>query len=191
MRLDDDERRDTDRAPRSGNGGDKSYPCAAHQAALVELREALRSSGAMMLEVRDMTRLMAQRLDDEIAGRKDRDDDLTQAILELTASIGTSPDPISGSPGTGLKGAVCVALNHTIRAEAKSKYPPSMREESEITGMMDRASLVVAKRVAKHELLEARARARKIEIGAWTGGVVLVIGAVTAAVAQILSTLGG
>lgn len=176
-----DEHHDTDPSPApEGNGkglrDSQRYPCAVHEAALVELRGVLG-------ELRDLARGISRRIDDEIDNRTKRDADIEQAILELTASIGTSPDPIAGTVGTGLKGAVCVALNHTLRESARAKHPSMVdEEESEVTGILDRRTLVVERRMAQ-------AKARKIEIGAWAGGAVVVIGAVAAAVVQVLRML--
>ena len=148
--------------------------------ALLETREYLR-------ELFDSTTAIRLRLDDEIKARVVRDASIEQAILELTASVGTSPDPIAGTAGTGLKGAVAKLLNHTIREGVRREHPSIVDdEESEITGVMDRSTLVIEKRKARRDFLAAKARARKIEIGAWASGAVLVIGAIAAAVAQLV-----
>jgi len=170
---------DTDPAPGpGGNGHDNGLPCATHQAELVETRGVLK-------ELRELTRAISRQLGDEIAARAARDAEIEKAILELIAAIGVSPDPIAGTQGSGLKGAVCVALNHSLRENARHVHPSLVNdEESEITSVMDRKTLVVERRLAM-------ARARKIEIGAWTGGAVVVIGAVAAAVVEVIKMLGG
>lgn len=178
---------DTDPAPApDGNGHDHGPPCAVHAAELVELRNAahraeLRDAEARLAwtEVRDAVRALASTVSDEIAARTKRDADVTQAILELTAVIGTPPDPSTGKPGTGMRGQWVAAINTVIASEARREMPSLTGDESEVTGILDRGALVVAKRRAerdRHVML----------VRAIVAGIVAIIAAlVTAAVTLI------
>jgi hypothetical protein len=172
---------DTDPAPAPrGNGHDSGPPCAVHAAELVELRVTTRATRDVLVELRDLARAQSARLEDHIARTERRDADVEQAILELTASIGTNPDPIAGRAGTGLRGAVSMMLNHTIRANARREYPSLVdAEESETTGVLDRETLIIERRVAL-------ARARRITITAWAGAIAVVLGAIATAVATLV-----
>lgn len=184
---------DTDPAPApGGNGHDHGPPCAVHAAELVELRNAshraeLRDAEARLAwgEIRDAVRALARALDDERAARAKRDAEVTQAILELTAVIGTPPDPTTGKPGTGMRGQWIAAINTVIKSEARREMPSLMDDESEVTGVLDREALVIAKRKAERDR-------RVMLVRAIVAGVLAIIGAlVTAAVTLIPLLRGG
>ena len=184
---------DTDPAPApGGNGHDHGPPCAVHAAELVELRNAshraeLRDAEARLAwgEIRDAVRALAGTVSDEIDARTKRDAEVTQAILELTAVIGSPPDPTTGKPGTGMRGQWIAAINTVIKSEARREMPSLMDDESEVTGVLDREALVFAKRKAERDR-------RVMLVRAIVAGVLAIISAlVTAAVTLIPLLRGG
>jgi len=183
---------DTDPAPApGGNGHDHGPPCAVHAAELIELRNAshraeLRDAEARLAwgEIRDAVRALAGTVSDEIDARTKRDAEVKQAILELTAVIGSPPDPTTGKPGTGMRGQWVAAINTVIKSEARRDMPSLMDDESEVTGVLDREALVFAKRKAERDR-------RVMLVRAIVAGVLAIISALVTAAVTLIPMLKG
>lgn len=185
---------DTDPAP-GGNGHGDGYPCAVHAAELQEGRK-------VMAELRDAVKILSGRLDDEADSRAKRDNDVEEAIVNQIAAtaaltkqiqnlvtvIGEPPDPSTGTPGHGMRGQIAVGINSAIRAGIRKELPSLNADdpESEITGVMDRNTLVVTKRAAEYDAAMARETVRTARIKAWGGVAIGIIGALAAAGVALL-----
>jgi hypothetical protein len=121
---------------------------------------------------------------DEIDARTKRDAEVTQAILELTAVIGSPPDPSTGKPGSGMRGQWVTAINTVLRSEARREMPSLTGDESEVTGILDRESLVLAKRKAERDR-------RVMLVRAVVAGVLAIIGALVTAAVTLIPMLRG
>jgi hypothetical protein len=180
-----DEAHDTDPSPApDGNGkgvrDSQRFPCTIHAAQLVETREFLG-------EMRTALAAISGQLGDEIATRKKWAGEVEFALLEqanairqLTSVIGEPPDQTTGKAGTGMRGQWVSAINAVIKSSARREMPSITAEESdEVTGVMDRETLVIRARKAerdRHVML----------VRAVVAGVLAIIGAlVTAAVTLI------
>lgn len=199
MDTDTEVTHDTDPAPaRKGNGHDEKYPCAAHEAGIVENRKIIG-------EVRNLAQAISKTLGDDIETRTQWQEDVGFALTEQTAAIttltkriddlaeviGTGPDVSIGSRGTGLRAQVAAAINAATRAGVRREMPSlaDADDESEITGVMDRPTLVVAKRAAQRNEAQALEAVRTAHIKAWGGVAVGVIGAIAAALAYLIPLL--
>lgn len=175
----------------NGDGQDSSpYPCTIHAAQLVENRQ-------LLVETRDAIKALCRRIDDESATRVRWAGDIefglleqTAAIKNLTAIVGTPPDQSTGTPGSGMRAQLAAAVNHATRVGVR-QFAPSIvdEEESEVTGTYDRETLIAVKRLAERKLLTSEDSRRKAMIAAYASGLVLVIGAIAAALTQIIPLL--
>lgn len=181
---------DTDPAPApKGNGHHDSnpYPCTVHAAELVLLRDTLD-------EIRTAVKAISRQLGDEIESRKEWADNVGFALteqatqLKMQASqlrsvvevLGEPPDQTTGRPGTGMRGQWVSAINAVIKSSTRRELPSLTADETEeVTGVMDRETLVIRARKAerdRHVML----------VRAVVAGVLAIIGAlVTAAVTLI------
>jgi len=199
-------------APKRGNGHDDGLPCAVHAAELVALRDMVvtvaQEAGVtreILKELRDLTKAQSTRLEDEIVAREKRDAETTGAILELVGVIGEPPDESTGKPGRGMRGQWVKAINTVLREGARREMPSILDDESDITSVMERPTLVVAKRKAERgqaeaeklaadtevKLIEARSKARRATIAAYAAAAAVVIGALAAGIATAWSSFGG
>lgn len=190
---------DTDPTIRkSPNGHDKGRPCAVHAAELVTLRDEARSNHKELMEVkenlhlhskvleevRDLTKNLSRAFSDEMERWRERDAEIEKAVLELIAVIGEPPDPTTGKPGTGMRGQWVKAINEVIKSEARRDMPSLMDDESEVTGALDRESLVIAKRKAERDR-------RVMLVRAIVAGVLAIIGALVTAAVTLIPMLKG
>ena len=188
---------DTDPTIRkSPNGHDEGRPCAVHAAELVILRDEARSNHKELMEVkenlhlhskvleevRDLTKNLSRAFSDEMERWRERDAEIEKAVLELIAVIGEPPDPTTGKPGTGMRGQWVKAINEVIKSEARREFPSITDDESEVTGIMDRSTLVVAKRKAEKDRQVMRTRAI-------IGGILAIIGALTTTATVLIPLL--
>ena len=181
-----DEAHDTDPAPR-GNGHHDSnpYPCTVHAAELVLLRDTLD-------EIRTAVKAISRQLGDEIDSRKKWAGEVEFALLEqangfraLTAVIGEPPDQTTGKPGTGMRGQWVSAINAVIKSSTRRELPSLAADETdEVTGVMDRETLVIRARKAERDR-------RIMLVRAVVAGVLAIIGALVTAAVTLIPMLRG
>jgi hypothetical protein len=101
-------------------------------------------------------------------------------------AIGEPPDVVMDKPGTGLNGKVSMLLNKMLES-GMSRRQSLDWEEGEITGMMDRTTLVARAKSAEMEAktgadseAELQRKYKLAMVGVVIGGIVSIIGAVAA-----------
>ena len=81
-----------------------------------------------------------------------------------------------------MRGQWVKAINEVIKSEARREFPSITDDESEVTGIMDRSTLVVAKRKAEKDRQVMRTRAI-------IGGILAIIGALTTTATVLIPLL--
>lgn len=89
---------------------------------------------------------------------------LTREVAILSNRVGKPPNPIEDFEGTGLQRAVFRVTNESIKRRLRS-LPISSEEESEITKVQDRSTLLARTRLAEYEQIKSRQRMMLAIIG--------------------------
>lgn len=132
---------------------------------------------------------LTQRFDAELEAQRIWRQDIGYAIFELQQDVGRvvsvlgePPDPTTGAPGSGMRGQWVAAINAVIKGEARRLHPALDDDEDEVTGVLDREALVIAKRKAEFDRDRERKRLRTAVIGLVTTAITT-LGAVVVAIA--------
>ncbi len=104
----------------------------------------------------------------------------------VLSAIGEPPDPVMDKPGSGLNGKVSMLLNKVL--ESGMSHRKSLDwEEGEITGMMDRTTLVARAKSAEEEARQGTESEAELQrkyklamVGVIIGGIVSILGAAAA-----------